>query len=571
MKSPYSLCSVLITFITLFSINIYAVVDMRTANFSKSFLDIHVKGNGLDLSIKRTYNSRSVFNSIFGYGWCSDYETTLAINSDSSILVTECGGGLESLYKNSFFKQKDILKVNDQIVKEVKNRNPDLSSKYLSDLRTKLKTNSFLREEFAKNLNIKGQAVSSSKYIIDGRKNEYVIKKNNLFTRYLKNGIKQEFNLKGQLVRTVDKNKYLLNIKRKNNLISEVSDNNGRRLLFYYNKNLKKVIKLKGSNGETSSYSYRGNDLIKSTNSSSVSLSYKYDSQHNLTRITYPNKTFVSVSYNLSKDWATSFINKKKCKETYNYGEDKKNPLDHYWSQVIKKCKNKITHQAKYEFFHKTRKNGSRYLYRSRFKVNALYTEITYHSKFGRPVKIQKGSRILKLKYNIIGQIILKDEISKTTSYKYNKQCNTVSKTKERFFVYTPKKSKKKTRKLAYVKKERHKINSSFKYNKACNIFFAKNSDGLTAKVRYDNNSRIREITDHTRKNIIVSYDHRFGKPSKITRPGLGTLNISYTNSGKIKPSKKTGPSPFVANQITQTFNNFLQVISPVSTQNKTL
>lgn len=568
MKSLYSL---LITFTTLYSINSYAVVDMRTANFSKTFLDIHIAGTGLDLSIKRTYNSRSVFNSAFGYGWCSDYETTLAINSDSSILVTECGGGLESLYKNSSFNQKNISKINTQIIREVKKRNPELTSKYLNHLKIKLKTNSFLREEFAKNLNIKGKAIASSKYIIDGRKSEYIIKRNNLFTRYLKNGLKQEFNLKGQLVRIADKSKHVLNIKRKNNLISEVNDGKGRRLLFFYNKNLKKVIKLQGTNGKVALYSYKGNDLMKSTDANKVSLNYKYDGQHNLTKITYPDKTFVSISYNLSKDWVTSFTNKKKCKEKYNYAENKKRPLDHYWSQVIKKCKNKITHQAKYEFFHKTRKDSSRYLYRSRFKVNALYTEITYHSKFGRPIKIQKGRRILKLKYNTIGQMIFKDEISKTTSYRYNKQCNTVSSTKERFFVYTIKKPKKKTRKIAYVKKQKHQIDSKFQYNKACNIFFAKNSDGLTAKVSYDRYKRIKEITDHTKKNIVVGYDHRFGKPSTITRPGLGTINISYANNGKIKPSKKAYPSPFTANQITQTFNNFLKVISPVSTQSKTL
>lgn len=563
--------NILIGLITLFSISSYAVVDMRTSNFSKTFLDIHIKGTGLDLSIKRTYNSRSVFNSVFGYGWCSDYETSLAINSDSSISVTECGGGLESLYKNSSFNPKNLSIINAKIIKEVRLRNPDLSSQYLKKLKLKLKTNTFLREEFAKNLNIKGRATSSSKYVIDGRKNEYLIKRNNTFTRYLKGGVKQTFNLKGQLVRIVNKSNYILNIKRKNNLISEVSDPKGRRLLFFYNNNLKKVIKLKASNGTSATYNYKGNDLIKSVDQGGLSLRYQYDKQHNLTKITYPNKTSISVSYNLSKDWVTSFTDKKKCKESYNYGEDKKNPLNHYWSQVIKKCKKKITHQAKYEFFHKSRKDGSRYLYRSRFKVNNLYTEITYHSKFGRPIKIQKGSRLLKLRYNLIGQVILKDEISKTTSYQYNKKCNTISKSQERFFVYTAKKPKKKTRKIAYAKKQSHKINSYFKYNKACNISFAKNSDGLVAKLTYDGIGRIKEITDHTRKNIVIGYDHRFEKPSKITRPGIGTINIAYNKKGRIKSDKKAEPNPFVAKQITQTFNNFLRVISPVSTQSKTL
>lgn len=568
MNFFFSFVSVIIF---LFSIKAYSVVDMRTSNFSKTFLDMHVRGTGIDLSIKRTYNSRSVFNSVFGYGWCSDYETTLAINSDSSLLVTECGGGLESVYKNSNFKQTSVFKINKQIIKEVKKRNPDLSLKYLKNLQKKLKTNSFLREEFAKNLNIKGSIIASTKYIIDGRKNEYLIKKNNTFTRYLKDGSKQIFNLKGQLIKIANKKSHSLIIKRKNNLISEVSDGLGRRLVFFYDKNIKKVIKLKGSDGTTASYSYKANDLVASTDKNSAKLFYQYDKQHNLTKITYPNKKFISITYNLSKDWVTSFTNKKKCVETYKYGEDKKNALDHYWSKVIKRCKKKITHQAKYEFFHKTRKNGSRYLYRSRFKVNNLYTEITYHSKFGRPVKIKRGYKVLKLRYNAIGQIILKDEVFKTTSYKYNKQCNAISKTKERFFTYKTKKQKNKNRKIAYVKKQKHLINSVFSYNKSCNISFAKNSTGLKAKILYDRLGRIKKITDHTRKKIIIKYDNRFGKPTKITRPGFGSIKMSYGKNGLIKPSQNIKLSPFVAKQIIQTFNNFLQVIGPISTQSKTL
>lgn len=557
--------------IFLFSTKAYSVVDMRTSNFSKTFLDMHIKGTGIDLSIKRTYNSRSVFNSIFGYGWCSDYETTLTINSDSSLLVTECGGGLESVYKNASFKQSRIFKINKQIIAEVKKRNPDLSSQYLKTLQVKLKTNSFLREEFAKNLNIKGNVLASSKYIIDGRKNEYLIKKNNTFTRYLKNGSKQIFNLKGQLIYIANKELHQLNIKRKNNLISEVSDNLGRKLIFFYDTNIKKVIKLKGSNGTTATYTYKGNDLTSSVDQNAAKLFYQYDKQHNLTKITYPDKKSISIAYNLAKDWVTQFTNKKKCTETYKYGEDKKNSLNHYWSQVIKRCKKKITHQARYEFFHKTRKNGSRYLYRSRFKVNNLRTEITYHSKFGRPTKVKKEHKVLKLKYNLIGQIILKDEVFKVTSYKYDKRCSAISKTKERFFVYKAKKQKKKVRKIAYAKKQKHLINSFFTYNKSCNISSAKNSKGLKALVTYDKLGRIKKITDHTRKKIIINYDNRFGKPIKITRPGVGSIRIKYGKNGVVKPRKNTSANLFVSGQIIQTFNNFLQVISPVSTQSNIL
>ena len=62
----------LLAIAVLFSAQAHALVDMKNANYSNTWIDMDVPGSGYDLKIVRTYNSRSLFNGMFGFGWCSD-------------------------------------------------------------------------------------------------------------------------------------------------------------------------------------------------------------------------------------------------------------------------------------------------------------------------------------------------------------------------------------------------------------------------------------------------------------------------------------------------------------------
>ena len=61
-----------------------------------------------------------------------------------------------------------------------------------------------------------------------------------------------------------------------------------------------------------------------------------------------------------------------------------------------------------------------------------------------------------------------------------------------------------------------------------------------------------------------IDYEERFGKPSIVSRPGLGTIKVSYKPNGDIlKVDSAEGPS--VASQVASTFNNLLDVIAPAT------
>lgn len=71
-----------IALFSLFSPSASADVNMLDASFRQTFIDAKVAG----LNIERRYDSRSTFMGLFGFGWCSTFDTSL-----ENAQVIECG------------------------------------------------------------------------------------------------------------------------------------------------------------------------------------------------------------------------------------------------------------------------------------------------------------------------------------------------------------------------------------------------------------------------------------------------------------------------------------------------
>ena len=83
MKS--SLVLTLLLLVTFKTFNSNAIVDMKNANYSNTWVDFELEGTGYDLKLERTYNSRTLFNGIFGFGWCTNFETKLEVTAESNL------------------------------------------------------------------------------------------------------------------------------------------------------------------------------------------------------------------------------------------------------------------------------------------------------------------------------------------------------------------------------------------------------------------------------------------------------------------------------------------------------
>jgi YD repeat-containing protein len=269
-------------------------------------------------------------------------------------------------------------------------------------------------------------------------------------------------------------------------------------------------------------------------------------------KVTWPDKTFIALTYDKKRDWVLSYTDRDKCMETYGYEFSQEDPKNHYWATVKKTCGKEVTSEAKHEFWYKLTAGGEPYLERIASNVNGAVTDITYHSVFGKPVIIIRGKEKFAFEYFPNG--LVKSKVSGTT---------------RQYFTYDEK-----IKKVASVQIENvnekgkvvQKRKTEFRYDNKNNLVFAQNTDGLKITMTYDPRGRIATITDQAHKMVKVDYEEKFGKPSVVSRPGLGSINVSYKASGEIDKVNST-EGPAIAMQVANTFNNLLDVISPATAE----
>ena len=529
-----------------------AIVDTRSAGYSKTFTDFKTTTLDYPLEIKRTYNSRSLYNGLFGFGWCSNLETRLTVLPDGMIKIVECGGGMEILYQPKG-KTPDITAYVDIILNKLKERKVKMSKKAFKKLKSDLFKSQNLRANFLSTLEITGQAEKGLKYYAQGRVKEYVVFTSRGYTRYLPNGLKENFNKTGKLIQYSNKNgKVEISWKAAE---IQMMNEKGRRLILALDSKTGKAEKAIYNKKTVAKYTHKDQDLIKAVNSEGIFL-HSYDSLHNLEKNSYPDKTTEELSYNLKKDWVIGFKDRRNCKEKYDYGVNKKNP-DHYFSTVEKICGRKIVNQSKYEFWHKTNKGGGKYLHRARARINGrIKTDVTYHPVFGTPVSFFKNGVRTKRKYYANGFLKIKDNPYQNVKYsQYNQKCRKPELVTVSYKNPNPNSTKKINR----------KENISFEFDSKCQLLLAKKSADEWIKIGHDSKGRMDSMEDQSRKKIRLVWHASLNKPELIIRENVGALKIVYDKKGNIKRLKGLKQGPTIITQVTSVFNSFLSTLAPVA------
>jgi hypothetical protein len=185
----------------------HAVVDMRNANYAESFVDIQAPGTGYNLEVVRSYNSRSIFSGIFGYGWCSDFETRIDTTLEGNLKLTECGGGIEISYYPANFDTATINSVVENIISRVKAKNKTASKTYLDTLADQIRQDSELREIWAKEVGLKPRAQKAGTvYMANGAETDRIVFDGENYERQLPDGTRQKFYKNGRLGYLYDRN-----------------------------------------------------------------------------------------------------------------------------------------------------------------------------------------------------------------------------------------------------------------------------------------------------------------------------------------------------------------------------
>lgn len=533
-----------------------ATVDMKNANYTESWIDIQVAGSGYALKVQRTYNSRSVFNGMFGFGWCSDFETNIEKTPEGTLKLQECGAGQEITYRAQSAGGTNVPKTIEQIVAFYKKTNPNSGEGSIETLKDQLLNSVSLRTKWAKQAGLKEPEVSKgSVFVSDNLEIEKIEFDGIQYTRTLADGAAQRFNASGKLIAAFDKNGNFLKFSYTGDLLKEATDNSGKKLTFSFYPT-KRVKEITAPNNVKVEYKYKGEDLQSVKNMWKNTYSYDYDENHNLTKVVFPDNTFKALAYNQKNDWVTSFTDRANegvtCKESYEYNSDKANPKDHFWSTAVKKCGNEIKNEARFEFWLKTRADGRKVLSRVLNRSMTETLDVSYHPEYGRPTSVKKNALTTSFDYFPSG--LVKEKTTATTRmvFEYKNTFNKVSKVNTEFFDLKGKVAKKRE--------------TTFGYDNRGNLADAKNTDGQSVKLTYDQRGRIASITDQAKKEVQIKYEERTGRPAQITRPKVGSIAITYKANGEIN-KVESNDGAAVATQVASTFNNLLDIVAPATSE----
>lgn len=535
---------------------VFSVVDTRSAGYTRVDEDFETPGTGFELKIERAYNSRSLYNGIFGYGWCSNFETRLDTLPGNIIRGVECGAGMEIVYR----PKTQGLNIDEQvksIISEVKKRRK-VNKAQLKKLTRDLKQSQTLRSDFITALQLKGKITAGLKYYANGRSNEYIESKNNKFYRYLPNGVSEVFNSDGSLSRIYDKFGNYIDFTWTQSKIT-ITDNKGRRLILTLNPSNGKVKEAHFGKKAVARYKHNGKeDLVEVWSLKAGKLrrafQYGYDGLHNLRVVAYPNKTTEKLTYDTRKDWVMSFKNRKGCLEKYDYWKNPKN-ANHYSSSVEKVCRGKIVSKGKYEFWnkpHPNKKKGGFYLHRARSRVNGRLTDVIFHPDFGTPVSFLKNGVRTKRVYYENGFLKMKSNPYREVVYKnYIKKCR------------KPKLVQVKTKDPAQDGKIIKVENITLNFRSNCYLSKVSKSADEWIKVTPDEKGRLIAMEDQSRKVVRLKWNDKINKPEFITRVGVGSIRLVYRKGVIVNVTGKSGPT--IMAQVSSVFNSFLSALSPVA------
>jgi YD repeat-containing protein len=316
-----------------------ALVDMRNANFSKTFSVWRFEKS--QFTLETTYNSRTIYNGLFGFGWCSSLEGKLdwVSQKKDQIRYTSCGAGQETIW----FLDPAESTGSERVFR----------SNQFQDL-TRL-----LRE-------------TGDGFVFDYGQNHA-------------GGVsRQMFDPEGRL-RAIDQNNSRINLVYEGELLTEIREDGGEIWKVEYSI-LGKIRSISTPGNKVMLFEHDPMDNLTSVvNGWGKRYNYSYDQMHDLLRIDFPDKTSEALVYDTTHDWVIQFKDREECVETYDYMDTLGSSV--YSSWVTKTCDSEVVGRSRYDFV-----NSGGKLIEVDSVVNGIQLQIKYDASSGAPTRIDAGA-----------------------------------------------------------------------------------------------------------------------------------------------------------------------------------
>lgn len=515
-------------------------VNLKNGNFYITYTDIVVPGGDHDLEVTRTYNSKSTDNGWFGFGWGSLYETKLMVSADGSVFVMENGSGAKTR-----FVPKETVNVESasmKIVEAMKKKEP-MSDVAQQALVKRLNNDAEVRQYYSKKYEIETSLPEGTVLYSNDRGIQTIVKEKSGYKRSNSDGKTDYFDNDGKLVKITDKNGYTILFEYKGTQLYAIKDTQAKQILLeWYPDGKIKSASYAGDKKTSYSYDPKGN-LAQSTDISGNVYKYDYDSNHNLTQISYVDTTKMMIKYDKSS-FATEVVERNGEVTKYKYENNPKNPDMHYWTTVSKKPAEGPETSSRYEYEIKSKPDGQQYTYRIATDVDGIKTETIYSECCSLPLKITRGKDVTTFEYNAKGLLTKKTSTrGEYVELAYDDKINKITKV---------------------VNNEGW---TTFQYDKLGNLSQAVNSSGKSVLLLYDRMGKITKMIDQekndtkSRRTLSFKYNS-LGKPVEIEMENVGIINVAYDNYGEIKKvESKAGAK--MALQVTQAFQSLLSIVKP--------
>jgi YD repeat-containing protein len=517
-----------------------AGVNLKNGNFYISYLDIKVPGGGNDLSITRTYNSKSTANGWFGFGWGNEYETYLSVEADGSVVIHENGSGAQTRFVPK--KAVDPVAASKRILEAMRKKSK-VPAKTAEKLVQKLAKDAELRQIYARRYGVKTKIPKGSILYSNTRGLQEVKKMSKGFVRKYSDGKKDFFNEDGQLSKISHKNGYAVNLNYKKRSLASIKDSAGKQLYFKWYPD-GKVKKIWSAGDKAATYTYEGKDLVKSKDVAGNLYIYEYDANHNMTAVKYSNGKSMKMSYEPKTYFVSSITDVDGQTTKYKYESNPKNPYKHYWTTVSKKSPTGKTIDNRYEYEIKNKPDGEQYTYRIMTKINGVKTETIYSECCGLPLKISRGKHVTNFEYNKDGLLTKKySSKGESVELEYHKKHKKITKVRD------------------------NRGWTKFEYSKSGDLVKALNDKGKIVRLDYNLEGRIRKMVDYNKRTkkerqLTFKYNPQ-GKPIEISMSNVGKIQVQYDNYGEIKNVSSKGGGRKMALQVTQAFQSLLAIVKP--------
>lgn len=570
-----------------------AEVSLKNGNFFTGSKDIVFSG-GFELKIERVYNSKTAFKGIFGYGWGNEYEVFLEVGGDGAVIVHEYGGGAENRFDSPTMTAAEIASAADKIAAVAKAQSDITGEQGLSDYRQRLINDAMFREDewqkYIKKGLLQPRSLPAGTRLTSNRFSyQYITVQRDGYRRDFENGRIEFYRKDGKLRQISDKNGNFITFSYDVPGQITIRDDANRSLILSLNgRGL--VARIQGSDGKLCTYSYNSLDeLVDVTDTDHEEYTYEYDAakRHNMTKISYPDKTTMLISYYPWEQFENvkSLIDRDGTLTEYAYVVDPKDA--HHYTVSVKVSespnaagKRKQISSSTYEYLNQIKPDGEEYTGRMITVLDGDRTDTSYNIN-GLPTRIDHNGEVVSFEYDDHGHVTKKVEPDVTTTLTYDPVVSKVTSvtkisTETSKPIYSGQfaddsKGNVLTASSAGIPKAIKPIYSGqFTYDSKGNLLTA-SSAGTTVTLLYDTRGRISELDANNGNRITFEYNAN-SKPIKIgwlehkDKSGklvpTASIDVTYTDSGEI--DKVDSPSGHdIALAVTSAFQELLDLIRP--------